>query len=152
MRAVACRVTSAAVTLRDGPHAGQRRQIGPGLLIFLGVGQNDAEEQAKKLVDKILVLRIFPNEDGKFDRSVVDVRGEILLISQFTLYGSVAGGRRPDFTAAARPEKAEPLYRRAAEWMAAPGLTVRAGEFGASMAVESLNDGPVTLCLDTDLF
>ncbi|MDD5302587.1 MAG: D-aminoacyl-tRNA deacylase [Elusimicrobia bacterium] len=152
MRAVATRVLSASVTLRDGPRAGEKRSTGPGLLVLLGVGLEDDEASVKKLVDKILVLRIFPNDEGKFDKSVVDVKGEILLVSQFTLLASLKGGRRPDFTAAARPEQAEPLCRRAAELLAAGGLTVRTGEFGASMAVESVNDGPVTIVLDTILF
>jgi D-tyrosyl-tRNA(Tyr) deacylase len=151
MKAVVARVTSASVTLRDGAHAGERRETGAGLLILLGVGVEDDEAALKKLVDKILVLRIFSPE-GKFDKSVVDVRGEILLVSQFTLLASLKGGRRPDFTGAARPDKAEPLCRRAAELLAASGLTVRAGEFGADMAVESVNDGPVTIVLDTALF
>jgi D-tyrosyl-tRNA(Tyr) deacylase len=152
MKAAATRVLSASVTLRDGAHAGEKRATGPGLLVLLGVGVDDDEASLKKLVDKILVLRVFANDEGKFDKSVADVRGEILLISQFTLCASLKGGRRPDFTAAARPEKAEPLYRRAAELLAAGGLTVRTGEFGASMAVESVNDGPVTIVLDTETF
>ncbi len=152
MRAVATRVLSASVTLRDGPAAGERRAVGPGLLVLLGVGAGDGEEQARKLADKLLALRIFSDARGKFDRSVTDEKGEILLVSQFTLYASLKGGRRPDFTAAARPETAEPLYRRVAALLAASGLTVRAGEFGASMAVESVNDGPVTVLMDTDAF
>ncbi len=152
MKAVIARVSSASVSLRDGPHAGDRRSIGPGLLILLGVGLEDDGAAVKKLIDKVLVLRIFPNEEGKLDKSVVDTRGEILLVSQFTLHASLKGGRRPDFTSAARAEAAEPLYRRAAELLAASGLTVRTGEFGASMAVESVNDGPVTVILETNLF
>lgn len=152
MRAVATRVLSASVLLRDGAAAGEKRSTGAGLLVLLGVGSDDDEASVKKLVDKLLVLRIFPNEEDKLDKSVVDVRGEILLISQFTLLASLKGGRRPDFTAAARPEAAEPLYRRAAALLAAAGLTVRTGEFGASMAVESINDGPVTIVLDTKSF
>lgn len=152
MKCVATRVLSSSVLIRDGSRSGDRRSIGPGLLILLGVGLEDDEASAKKLTDKILALRIFSNDEGKFDKSVVDVKGEILLISQFTLCASLKGGRRPDFTAAARPEKAEPLYRRAAELLAAPGLTLRTGEFGASMAVESVNDGPVTIVVDTAQF
>jgi D-tyrosyl-tRNA(Tyr) deacylase len=151
MKAVAARVSSASVTLRDGAHAGERRSIGPGLLVLLGVALEDDEAALKKLVDKLLALRIFSNDEGKFDKSVADVRGEILLVSQFTLLASLKGGRRPDFTGAARPDKAEPLCRRAAELLAASGLTVRTGEFGASMAVESVNDGPVTIVVDTAL-
>lgn len=152
MKAVTSRVLSASVSLRDGKHSGDSRSIGPGLLVLLGVGREDDEAAVKKITDKILALRIFSNDEGKFDKSVVDVRGEILLISQFTLYGSLKGGRRPDFAAAARPDQAEPLYRRAADLLAAPGLRVGTGEFGASMAVESVNDGPVTIILDTAQF
>jgi D-tyrosyl-tRNA(Tyr) deacylase len=148
VRAVVSRVSSAGVTLRDGPHSGERRAIGPGLLILLGVGENDDQTLAKKMVDKILGLRIFSNAEGKFDLSILDIHGEMLVISQFTLYGSLKGGRRPDFTAAARPEKARPLYEHVAASLSASGLTVRTGEFGASMAVESVNDGPVTVLVD----
>lgn len=152
MRAVVTRVERAAVTLRDGTHAGERRETARGFLILLGVGLGDDEASARKLVDKVLALRVFPNAEGKFDRSLSDERGDILLVSQFTLFGSLKGGRRPDFTAAARPELAEPLYRKTAGYFAASGLAVKTGEFGASMAVESVNDGPVTLWVDTDLF
>lgn len=152
MIAVATRVLSASVTLRDGAHAGERREIGAGLLILLGVGVEDDEAAARKLVEKLLALRIFANAEGKFDRSVVDAKGELLLVSQFTLLASLKGGRRPDFTGAARPDKAEPLCRLAAGLLAASGLTVRTGEFGASMAVESVNDGPVTIVVDTARF
>ncbi|HEX4048205.1 MAG TPA: D-aminoacyl-tRNA deacylase [Elusimicrobiota bacterium] len=152
MKAVATRVERAAVTLRDGPSAGERRETGRGLLVLLGVGLSDGEDSARKLADKLLALRVFPDAEGKFDRSVVDERGEILLISQFTLLASLKGGRRPDFTAAARPELAKPLYERVAALLAASGLTVKTGEFGASMRVESANDGPVTIVVDTDLF
>lgn len=152
MKAVATRVLSASVSLRDGAHSGESRSTGPGLLVLLGVGLEDDEAAVKKLIDKLLALRVFSNDEGKFDKSVVDVKGEILLISQFTLFASLKGGRRPDFTGAARPEKAEPLYRRAAELLAGAGLTVRTGEFGASMAVDSVNDGPVTIVLDTAQF
>jgi len=152
MRCVVSRVLSASVLLRDGVRAGERRATGPGLLILLGVGEGDDEAAVKKAVDKILGLRVFPNDAGKFDRSVLDVKGEVLLISQFTLLAALKGGRRPDFSGAARPDKAEPLYRRAAELLIAAGLTVRLGEFGASMAVESVNDGPVTIVLDTSAF
>ena len=152
MKAVVSRVLSASVALRDGAAAGQRRAIGPGLLVLLGVGVGDGEAQAAKLVEKTLALRIFSNDAGKFDLSVIDVRGELLVVSQFTLLASLKGGRRPDFAAAARPEIARPLYERAVALFAASGLAVKTGEFGASMAVESVNDGPVTLWVDTDLF
>ena len=140
------------MTLRDGARSGERRETGRGLLVLLGVAPADGAESARKLVDKLLALRIFSNAEGKFDRSVLDENGEILLVSQFTLYGSLKGGRRPDFAGAARPEIAKPLYERVAALLAASGLAVKTGEFGASMSVESANDGPVTILLDTDLF
>ncbi|HXT00150.1 MAG TPA: D-aminoacyl-tRNA deacylase [Elusimicrobiota bacterium] len=152
MKAVVTRVERASVTLRDGAAAGERRETGRGLLVLLGVGLNDGEDAAKKLVEKVLALRIFPNAEGKFDRAVTDEKGDILLVSQFTLCASLKGGRRPDFTAAARPETAKPLYERVAALFAASGLKVKTGEFGASMSVESANDGPVTILVDTDLF
>lgn len=152
MRALVTRVERAAVTLRDGDRAGERRETGRGFLVLLGVGAGDDEAALKRLVDKILALRVFSNAEGKFDRSIVDEEGEVLLVSQFTLYGSLRGGRRPDFTGAARPETARPLYEKAAAALAASGLTVKTGEFGASMAVESVNDGPVTIWLDTGEF
>lgn len=152
MKAVVTRVDRAAVTLRDGASAGERRETGRGLLVLLGVGAGDGEDSARKLVEKVLALRIFSNAEGKFDRSVVDERGELLVVSQFTLLASLKGGRRPDFTGAARPELAKPLYERVAALFAASGLTVKTGEFGASMKVESANDGPVTIVVDTDLF
>jgi D-tyrosyl-tRNA(Tyr) deacylase len=152
MKAVLTRVLSASVALRDGAHAGETRAVGPGYLVLLGVGQDDDAAAAKKLAGKILALRVFSNAEGKFDSSVLDVKGEILLISQFTLYAGLKGGRRPDFAAAARPEKAEPLYREVERLLADSGLLVRTGEFGAHMAVESVNDGPVTILLDTAQF
>jgi D-tyrosyl-tRNA(Tyr) deacylase len=152
VRAIATRVLRASVSLRDGEKAGETRAIGPGLLVLLGVGAGDDEARAKKLLDKLLALRIFSNAEGKFDRSVLDLQGELLVVSQFTLFASLKGGRRPDFAGAARPETAEPLYRRFVELARESGLRVETGEFGASMAVESVNDGPVTITLDTDLF
>lgn len=152
MKAVLTRVSSAAVVLQDATHAGQRRSIGPGFLVLLGVGNEDTEASADKLADKILALRVFSNAEGKFDLSIQDTRGEILLISQFTLYASLKGGRRPDFTSAARPEKARPLCARVAERLAASQLVVQTGEFAASMTVESVNEGPVTVIADTDCF
>lgn len=146
------RVDGASVLLRDGPLAGQRRAIGRGLLVLLGVGQGDDERTAGKLAEKVLGLRIFSNAEGKFDRSVVDEKGELLVVSQFTLYGSLQGGRRPDFTAAARPQSAVPLYESVLSALRASGLRVESGEFGASMAVESVNDGPVTIWVDTERF
>lgn len=148
MRAVVCRVSRACVVIDKA----ETRSTGPGLLVLLGVGPGDGKAQAERLAAKLLELRIFSNADGKFDHSVKDVKGELLVISQFTLYGSVKGGRRPDFTAAAKPDVAEPLYEHFCAALAASGLRVATGKFGAHMDVESVNDGPVTLLLDTDAF
>lgn len=152
MRAVVTRVLSASVAIRDGALAGETRAIGPGLLVLLGVAPGDDEASARKLAEKILALRIFSNAEGKFDKSVADVKGELLVVSQFTLFAGLKGGRRPDFGGAARPELAAPLFARFSELLAAGGLTVRRGEFGASMAVQSVNDGPVTILADTASF
>ena len=148
MRALVQRVDRAAVRLPGD----QTRAIGRGLLIYLGVGRQDSPETAMKLSRKISGLRIFSNAEGKFDRSVLDEKGEALVISQFTLYGDPKGGRRPDFTAAAASEQARTLYERFVELLREAGVLARTGEFGAAMSVESVNDGPVTLWLDTDLF
>ena len=136
---------SAAVSLPSG----ERRAIGPGLLIYLGVGKGDGEDGAQALAAKIPVLRVFKNAEGRFDRSLLDEKGEALVISQFTLYGSAKGGRRPDFTGAESPDKARPLYERFAALLAAQGVPVTTGEFGAEMKIDSVNDGPVTLLLDS---
>lgn len=145
VRALVQRVTRAAVRLPEGTE----RKTGPGLLILLGVGKGDAEPDALKLAEKAARLRIFSNAEGKFDRCVLDEKGEVLVISQFTLYGDARGGRRPDFTSAAAPDLAKPLYGRFVQALRGLGLSVQTGEFGAHMAVESVNDGPVTLWLDT---
>ena len=146
MRAVLTRVKSASVTI-DGVVTGK---IGQGFLILLGVTHEDTEAQAVKLADKLVGLRIFEDEDGKMNRGLETVDGEILVVSQFTLYGSCKRGRRPDFLAAARPETAIPLYERFVARCAENGFHVETGEFGADMKVDSLNDGPLTLILDTD--
>lgn len=147
MRAVVTRVKQASVSI-DGAVKGQ---IGAGFLILLGVTHEDTEAQAVKLADKICSLRIFEDESGKLNRGLEDVAGAALLVvSQFTLYGNCKKGRRPDFLAAARPEIAIPLYEKFVSLCAAKGFAVQTGEFGANMQVESLNDGPLTLLLDTD--
>jgi len=148
MLALVQRVSRAEVRLPGGV----ARAIGKGLLIYLGVGRTDDEAAARRLAEKVVHLRIFSNAQGKFDKSLLDERGEALLISQFTLFGSAKGGRRPDFTAAARPELARPLYERFAGLLTGLGVAVRCGEFGAHMEIDSVNDGPVTLWLDTDGF
>ena len=145
MRAVLTRVKSASVSV-DGKTIGS---IGPGFLILLGVTHDDTEAQAVKLADKLTGLRIFEDEDGKMNRGLETVNGEILVISQFTLYGNCRKGRRPEFLNAARPETAIPLYEKFVSLVRAKGYHVETGEFGAYMAVDSVNDGPFTLIVDT---
>lgn len=146
MRAVVTKVAHASVSI-DGTVKGQ---IGRGFLILLGVTHGDTEAEAVKLADKICGLRIFEDENGKMNLGLDAVDGELLIISQFTLYGNCKRGRRPDFLAAARPEVAIPLYEKFIALCREKGLRVETGEFGADMKVDSLNDGPLTLILDTD--
>lgn len=146
MRAVLTRVKSASVSV-DGKTIGQ---IGPGFLILLGVTHDDTEAQAVKLADKLTGLRIFEDEDGKMNRGLETVNGEILVISQFTLYGNCRKGRRPSFAEAADPELGNALYEKFLSVCEELGYPPQHGRFGADMKVESLNDGPVTLILDTD--
>jgi D-tyrosyl-tRNA(Tyr) deacylase len=124
--------------------------IGPGLVVFVGVGHGDDESVADGLARRIAELRIFEDEAGRTNRSLLDVGGEALVVSQFTLYADTRRGRRPGFSAAAGPAVAERLYRRVAEGLAGIGVAVATGRFGASMAVELVNDGPFTIWLDTD--
>lgn len=147
MRAVVTRVRSASVAV-DGRVVGR---TDGGLLVLLGVGQGDGDAQRKKLADKLPVLRIFEDEAGRMNRSLLDVGGSLLLVSQFTLYANCRHGRRPDFLAAAAPDLAEAQYLRLAEDLRAMGVHVETGVFGADMQVESVNDGPVTIILDSDL-
>lgn len=146
MRAVLTRVSRASVTI-DGQVAGR---IGRGYLILLGVGELDTEAQCLKLADKLTGLRLFDDENGKMNWSLTDVGGQILVISQFTLYGNCKKGRRPDYLAAARPDVAIPLYEKFVQLCREKGFHVETGVFGADMQVESVNDGPVTLMVDTD--
>lgn len=146
MRAVLTRVKSASVTI-EGRVAGK---IGQGFLILLGVTHEDTEVQAVKLADKLTGLRIFEDENGKMNRGLEAVDGQILVVSQFTLYGNCKKGRRPEFLAAARPEVAIPLYEKFVQLIRDKGIHVETGEFGAEMLVESVNDGPLTLVVDTD--
>ena len=146
MRAVLTRVKHASVT-SDGKVHGQ---IGEGFLILLGITHEDTEAQAVKLADKLTGLRIFEDENGKMNRGLDEVKGELLVVSQFTLYGNCKKGRRPEFLAAARPEVAIPLYEKFVELCRAKGFHTETGEFGAYMQVDSLNDGPLTLVVDTD--
>ena len=145
MRAVVQRVRRASVTV-DGAVTGS---IQRGLLVFLGVGKEDTEKDIDFIADKIVNLRIFECEDGKMNLSVKDISGGILLISQFTLYGDCRKGRRPDFTAAGKPEIAKQLYEQAIEAIRDKGVPVETGVFAAHMDIDSINDGPVTLILDS---
>lgn len=145
MRTVLQRVRHATVTV-DGEVVGE---IGVGVLVLLGVTHGDSETIARKLADKVTSLRIFEDADGKMNRSVADVGGSILCISQFTLYGNVRRGRRPSFDKAAPPAIAEPLYEAFCEAIVSHGLACQRGVFGAHMDVHLLNDGPVTLIIDS---
>ena len=145
MRAVLTRVKSASVSV-DGKTIGS---IGPGFLILLGVTHDDTEAQAVKLADKLCSLRLFEDADGKINLTLDEVGGEIMIVSQFTLYGNCRKGRRPEFLSAARPEIAIPMYEKFVEICREKGYHVETGEFGAYMEVESLNDGPFTLIVDS---
>lgn len=149
MRAVVTRVNKASVEI-DGKIAGE---ISRGLLILLGAAEGDEEKDIKYITDKCLTLRIFEDENDKMNRSVTDVGGELLVVSQFTLLGDVRKGRRPSFIAAGDPKLAEIIYEAAVERLRGSGLKVATGKFGANMQVASVNDGPVTILLDsTKLF
>ncbi|GHO69450.1 D-aminoacyl-tRNA deacylase [Ktedonobacter sp. SOSP1-52] len=145
MRALLQRVSLASVTV-EGEVVGK---IGGGLLILLGVGQGDGEAQVKTLVEKIVNLRIFGDAEGKMNRSLLDVKGEALVVSQFTLYADTHKGRRPSYTNAAPPAIAEPLVERFKEGVAGYDVKVAGGIFGAHMQVQLCNDGPVTIWLDS---
>lgn len=145
MRAVVQRVSRARVTV-EGEATGQ---IGAGLLVYLGVGHEDGGREVEWLTAKIAELRIFPDEQGRFDRSVSDIAGGVLVVSQFTLYADTRRGRRPSFTDAAPPEAAAPLVEAVMAALRKRGLTVEGGRFGAHMLVDAVNDGPVTIALDS---
>ena len=146
MRAVLTRVNSASVTI-DGEVVGK---IGKGFLILLGVGPNDTERECRYLAEKALGLRIFEDENCKMNLGLDAVNGEVLVVSQFTLYGNCRKGRRPSFAEAAGPELGNELYEKFLTICAELGYPPQHGRFGADMQVESVNDGPVTLILDTD--
>jgi D-tyrosyl-tRNA(Tyr) deacylase len=147
MKALIQRVLSAAVTINGG----DRRAIGPGLVVFLGVTHTDTTAEADYIADKIIDLRIFRDELGKMNQSVRDIGGDCLVVSQFTLYGDTRKGRRPSFIAAAPPAIAVPLYERFVETLRKSGqITIQTGEFGADMLVEINNDGPVTLMIESE--
>lgn len=140
MRAVIQRVSRAAVVPGGS--------IGPGLCILLGVADRDTDREAVRLAEKAARLRIFENDEGRLDRSLLDSGGAALVVSQFTLFADSTQGNRPSFSAAARPEVAEPLYELFCETLRGLGVTVETGTFGARMAVELANDGPVTIILE----
>jgi D-tyrosyl-tRNA(Tyr) deacylase len=145
VRAVCQRVSRARVLVGGDVRA----EIERGLLILLGVARGDDEATAGRLAGKVARLRVFEDDEGKFDRSVLDMGGAALVVSQFTLIADTAKGNRPSFTDAAPPEQAEPLYERFSAGLAALGVPVETGVFGARMAVDLVNDGPVTIVLDT---
>ncbi len=146
MRAVVQRVRRAEVSV-DGGTIGR---IGPGVLVLVGIAREDTAEIGKGLAEKIVNLRIFDDDQGRMNRSVLQMAGEVLCVSQFTLYGDCRKGRRPSFDRAAPPEAARPLYEAFVESVRAFGLRVESGQFQAMMEVELVNDGPVTLLLDTE--
>lgn len=146
MRAVVQRVKNTRLTV-DGKLISE---IPFGLTVFLGVKTGDSEKQADWLMKKIAGLRIFEDADGKMNLSVKDVGGEVLLVSQFTLYGDASHGNRPSFTLAERPERAEPLYEYAVKTLQGLGVTVKKGVFGGDMQIEQHNDGPVTILLEKE--
>ena len=146
MRALIQRVARASAAV-EGEQVGA---IGPGLVVLLGIGQRDNEEDAAYLADKIVNLRIFPDDQGRFDRSALETGADLLVVSQFTLYASTRKGRRPSFVEAAAPEEAKPLFQKAVELFRSSGLTVETGRFQQHMLVEIHNDGPVTLMLDSE--
>lgn len=144
MRALTQRVSRASVKIG----AISQCSIGKGVVIFIGIGKGDTQENGKKLSDKIVNLRVFENESGKMDKSLKEIQGEILVVSQFTLYADCSQGRRPDFTQAESPERAKTLYENFIQNLKESGLPVKEGIFGAKMEVELVNDGPLTLYLE----
>jgi D-aminoacyl-tRNA deacylase len=150
MRAVVQRVSSASVSWAEETGEERKNEIGSGLLILLGVGPDDGVQSGERLARKIANLRIFEDDRGRFDRSLLETGGEALVVSQFTLFADARRGRRPGFTGAAPPSLADPLCESFASSLRENGVQVRTGRFGAHMAVELLNDGPVTLVLSTE--
>ncbi len=146
MRAVVQRVTEAAVAV-DGEVVGA---IGPGAVILLGVSPSDGPAEVRWFADKVANLRIWSDEEGKMNRSLLDVGGEALVVSQFTLYGDARKGRRPSFVRAAQGAAAEAIYRSCVDQLRGLGVTCRTGRFGAMMRVSLTNDGPVTILLDSE--
>ena len=149
MRAILQKVTHANVDVVDGPNRNTVGKISGGLLVLLGVGKEDSEADARYIADKIATLRIFEDGEGKLNRSLQDCGGAVLLVSQFTLYADARNGRRPSFSAAARPGQAEHLYQLITVFLREHGLHVETGRFQSHMQVSLCNDGPVTLLLDS---
>lgn len=145
MRAIIQRVSRGGVRVEGK----ETRPIGSGLVIFIGVGKDDSAGDARYIAEKILNLRIFPDGEGKFNYSVCDMSGDLLVVSQFTLYGDCRKGRRPSFTDAAEPEVARPLFEKLLEYLRESGLNLVTGEFQTMMDVEIVNEGPVTILLDS---
>ncbi len=144
MRALLQRVTRGSVTVAERCLA----KIGPGLVVLLGIGHDDGEDQARQMVEKIANLRIFEDDQGKMNRSILDIHGEAIVVSQFTLYADTRRGRRPSFTDAAPPQAARPLVDRFVQLLVQAGVPTQTGEFAALMQVELVNDGPVTIWLE----
>lgn len=148
MRAILQRVSTASVSVDNQMVS----QIGYGLLVLLGITTDDTEAEAVLLADKTVQMRIFADEEGRFNRSLLDIQGSVLVVSQFTLYADLRRGRRPSFAPAAGPELAAPLVERYVTAVCETGITVATGIFGAMMHVALINDGPVTIILDSDIF
>ncbi len=146
MRSVVQRVKRASVTVNDQTVG----QINAGLLVLLAVGQGDSVNDLTWMVDKLVGLRIFEDEEGKMNRSILDMGGELLVVSQFTLYGDCRKGKRPSFSSAAPPEQAKDMFEKSVEAIRSYGLKVETGIFQAEMDVELINDGPVTILLDSE--
>ncbi len=145
MKLVITRVSSASVTIDEKLHS----EIGKGLLVLVGITGDDTVEDVKYLAKKCANMRIFADDEGKLNLSVLSISGEVMVVSNFTLYADASHGNRPSFTDAARPEIAEPLYEAFCEELAGYGLTVKTGVFGADMALSSVNDGPVTIVIES---
>ncbi len=148
MRAVVQRVSGASVTIMAVDKK-ISREISRGVVALVGVAKGDTDFDAKWLAEKIVNMRIFPNEEDKFDKSLIDIKGDCLAISQFTVFGNCGKGRRPDFTSAADAEEARALYRKFVKYLGDSGVKVETGEFAANMLVDIKNDGPVTIILDS---
>ena len=146
MRAVVQRVTSASVTVGNETVG----SIGPGIMVLIGVSDADTDKDLKYIVDKVMNLRIFDDENGVMNRSLLEVGGSLLAVSQFTLYGDARGGRRPSYIRAARPEPADAMYERAVAAWRENGIHVETGRFRTEMLVSLVNDGPVTILLDSE--